>query len=103
MKKILSALAVAILVGCATNKTFQTLSATEQAVDIGYRAYMDLVIQGKLKTNNVPVIAHAYNDFQATMKAAVLLSQSNTNAPASQSVLDAASDILVTIAKEEGK
>lgn len=103
MNRLLSTLAVAILIGCATNRTFQTLSATEQAVDIGYRAYIDLVIQGKVKTNNVPIVAHAYNDFQAAMKAAVLLSQSNTNAPASQSILDAASNILVTIAKEEGK
>lgn len=102
MKKTLSVIVLMLMVACATNKTFTTLSATEQAVTIGYSAYLDLVVAGKVPTNNVPTIARAYDDFQAAMKAAVLFSQT-TNAPVTQTVIEAATTILRNIAKEEWK
>jgi len=102
MKKLI--IIVALAVGCSTSqpKVYTTLATTEQAVDAGYKAYLDLAVMGRISTNNVPIVSKAYDAFQTAMSIAVVLGQS-TNALASSNIVNSATQVLALIAAEEGK
>lgn len=73
------------------------------SVDSGYKAYMDLVVKGAIKTNSVPEIANKYNLFQISYTAALQVAQfspKDTAAPADVTVR--ANDVLSAIAIAKG-
>ena len=87
MAACLCAATVAIpLAGCKSptvsqqRQTFNTVWSVAQTVDTSYRTYLDLVITGQLKTNGVPKVSRAYNDFQTTLKLTLAVVVVNTNA-----------------------
>lgn len=83
-----------VLTGCKTpsvqKQSVTTLWSLGKTVDTTYRAYLDLVIAGKLPTNSVPKVSQAYGTFQKAFKVGVELVASNTNAFPPQVTLDAA-------------
>lgn len=100
MRKILAASAMLlVLVACTMTpmrKTYNTIYSVEAVTSAAVDGYFDSVAKGKVKTNGVPVVAKAYDGFQAVVHEAVTLMLGNTNAPAtpalrleSQKVLNA--------------
>lgn len=86
--------------GCLTPKqqkvTYQTLGGLEVASTAVYDSYLTLVFTGKLATNDVPTVSHAYNDFQTSMVFAIVTAKNNTNALAPDA-LKAEADALVNL------
>lgn len=91
--------------GCSTSgqrKAVNTLFAVGQSVDAAYKSYLDLVVAGQVKTNDVPRISQQYLAFQHAFSAAITLSTLNTNAPPSPELANAASQILLAIQAAKG-
>ena len=96
-------LSLCLISGCATNKAYTTLAAAEQSVDAAYKAYNDLLVQGKVSTNSAPTVAKAYNNFQLTVTVATAMANGNSNAPAPTNLVSQASSVISTIYAAEGK
>lgn len=95
-----------ICIGCTTNQqttALNTLSSLEQTTTTTYDGYLTLVIQGKVPTNDVPKVSHAYNDFQAGMVVAIVTLQGNTNALAPTNLVTESGAIIQLINTIEGK
>lgn len=97
--KVFVSLGLAFALGCASMTAYKSLGATELTVSSAYTAYTDLVIQGKVPTNDVPRVSHAFNSFQAGMSAAVIAAQFNTNAPSNQTIQILAQNVTDAIAQ----
>jgi hypothetical protein len=102
--KFLSAVfAVAFLIGCvsASKTVYNTLASVQVTTSGAYSAYLDLVVQGKLTTNSVPLISKDYTIYQGVWNTAVSVAALGVNAPATTPVTDAASKVIadITIAK----
>jgi len=104
IKSIAAVLAVAFLIGCASQSKvlYNTLASVQVATTGAYNSYLDLVVQGKLTTNSVPVISKDYNLFQQVWSAAVYVAQWQTNSAVPQSVLDASSKVVTDINAAKG-
>lgn len=92
--------------GCSTSaqrKTVMGLFATGQSVDTAYRSYLDLVVSGQVKTNDLPKVSQQYREFQAAFAAAVLIAGMNTNAPPSPELMNAASQVTLAITAAKQK
>lgn len=108
---VILALALAIpltvvVTGCTTTqqrKTVNTLFTLGQTVDAAYKSYLDMVVTGKLPTNNVPSVSARYSEFQTAFNAAVTLSTMQTNAPPSPVVQAAAANVLSAVKLSKGK
>lgn len=83
MKKLYYSMLLACAIGCAGVRGYQTLATIEATGNSSYQAYNQLVVNGQVSTNNLPIVARAYVAFQATMTRAIIYAQNNTNAPAS--------------------
>lgn len=106
--KLFQSFALAVLLGAATltiipscttssqRTAVNSLFSVGQGVDTAYRVYLDQVVQGTVKTNDVPTVSRAYNAFQASFAAAVALS-SGTNTPPTSTVISAATNVLNAI------
>ena len=94
------AFSTGIFIGCASANlnAFKTLGSTEVAVTAAYSGYVDLVIQGKVPTNGIPNVSHAFNAFQSGMSAAVIAAQFNTNSIATADVAALAQNVNDAIA-----
>jgi len=118
MKRLLGSICVAfalllpisaILTGCKTptaqRQAFNSVYSVGAAVDASYRAYLDLVISGQLKTNSVPSVSAYYNAFQNSFRAASLLVVMNTNVPPTADLITRAALVTSKIeaAKKEDK
>lgn len=82
-----------VTTGCKTSQqklAVNTLFTVGKTVDATYKAYLDLVISGKLATNNVPRVSADYRTFQQVYSTGIEFVAGNTNAAAPQMVLDAA-------------
>jgi hypothetical protein len=113
MKKLLLILRVSIglLAGAAivtvpsgcqmTPRTiaYNTLYSVEKSTTAAYDAYLDLVIQGKVKRDGMPSVAKAFNRFQVAMQGAVNAAQFNYNAIAPETVVALANEVLNAILK----
>ena len=106
MKKTLAAVSVALLIGLmgcvsASKTVYNTLASVQATTSGAYSGYLDLVVQGKLSTNSVPMVSKDYTIYQAVWNSAVSVAALGTNAPATQPVTDAASKVVadITIAK----
>ncbi len=98
--KIYCSLLIALALGCAGIRGYQTLGTIETTANSSYQTYNQLVISGKLSTNGLPNVARAYAAFQAAMIRAIIYAQNNTNAPASPEALQAADVLAQKIATE---
>ena len=105
IKSIAAVLAVAFLIGCASQSRtiFNTLASIQATTQGAYGGYLNLVVQGKIPTNSVPTISRDYNLFQATWTAAAMIAQWNTNTVASQPVLDASAKVITDINIAKGQ
>jgi len=112
MKKLVLALILATAtvtctVSCKSpsvqKKTVNTLYSLHVSVDKALNAYLDLVIQNTLKTNSVPKVLSAYDQFQGAYNVSLLFVAYNTNAVPPQTVIDSAANVLntITTAKEQ--
>lgn len=90
-----------MLTGCLKpsqqRTTVNTIWSVGQVADASYKAYLDSVIAGTVATNNVPQISQRYREFQAAFSTAVTVAALNTNAPPSVELLNAASQLDLTI------
>jgi len=92
--------------GCAGLSTvagYQTLGTLEASSNASYQTYNQLVVSGQVKTNDLPIVAKAYNTFQVVMIQAIIQAQNNTNAPVTVDVQTAASALASTIATAQTK
>ena len=93
------------LMGCKASQqqvAYNTIYSVQKATVASYDAYLSLVIQGKVATNDVPRVSKAFNVFQASSLVAMDGVQFNTNALAPASLVTEANDVinLITIAKK---
>jgi hypothetical protein len=104
LKSIPAILLLAFIVGCATTSkvAYNTLASVQVATTGAYNGYLDLVVQGKLTTNSVPVVSKDYNLFQQIWTAAVYVAQFNTNSVVPQTVTDAAAKVVTDISAAKG-
>lgn len=103
LKSLSAVFAVAILIGCvsASKTVYNTLASVQVTTSGAYSAYLDLVVQGKLTTNSVPLVSKDYTIYQTVWNTAVSVASLGVNAPATQPVTDAAAKVVadITIAK----
>lgn len=90
------------LIGCATRGTYTTLASTELAVKSSYDGYLDSVIKGESRTNEVPVIAKSFDAFQAGFRVAVDKASGDKNAPVTADVSTLAATVLQAIVTAKG-
>ena len=104
MKSLAVVLAVAFLIGCASQSTvaYKTLSALQVTTSAAYAGYLDLVVTGQIKTNSVPTVSRDYTLYLAAWNAAVSIASKGTNAPATAPVADAAAKVVSDISLAKG-
>lgn len=98
----------AIITGCSTSQqrtAVNSLFTVGNTVDSAYKAYLDGVVAGAIKTNDVPEISRQYVVFQRAFAVAVETSALSSNAPPSVELSNAASQLLLAIqaARQKGK
>ena len=101
MKKLLmTVLCAAFVVGCTTTARtrYNTLATVQATTSKAVEGYFDLVIKGKLPTNNVPRVTKAYDTYLVIWGAAVDVAQWNTNTAAPTAVTTASSAVLKEVA-----
>lgn len=76
---LLSILIILIFCGCATS--YRTIAATEAAVSAANSAYLDSVVTGQTKTNDVPKVEAAFNATQMALHAAAAAASAGASAP----------------------
>jgi hypothetical protein len=96
---------VGLGIGCSSTQqrqTVNTLFTVGQGVDAAYKSYLDLVVAGKIPTNDVPAISQRYQQFQQVFSAAIAASALSTNAPPSPLVAAQAAQVTqaIDIAKQ---
>lgn len=97
---------VVIAPGCSTSaerKAYNSLYSIGQTVDSAYKSYLDLVVAGKVATNDVPKISGYYADFQRAYGLSVSVVATAGNVPPSPEVSSAANRILSAITQAKGK
>lgn len=83
--------------GCTTNQqktAYDTIFSLEKSTTATYDGYLDLVIQGQVKTNAMPGVSKAYNDFQAAATTATDAANFSTNALAPANLVILAQDVV---------
>lgn len=88
--------------GCSSPPSriaFNTLASVQKGTIQAYDRFLDGVLAGRISTNNVPKVSQAFNSFQSTMGAALVLAQFSTNAPATEKVLVEAAKVTSAIAE----
>lgn len=98
-KSLAAAAAVAFLIGCVnpSRTVYNTLASVEATTTAAFSTYLDMVVQGQVRTNEVPVVSRDYNAFKVVWAGAVAIAQWNTNAPATLPVTDASAKVLSDI------
>lgn len=97
------AIPAVIITGCKATtvsqqrKTFNTVWSLAESVDTSYKAYLDLVISGQLKTNSVPKVSLAYSEFQTSLGLALVVVAGNSNAAPPVGLLMSATKFTATI------
>lgn len=103
MKKLLIPLLSIALVGCSIlshnqRTVYNTLGSVEQTATATVQGYYVAAAKGFADTNGIPTVAKAYNKFQGVMQIAVVFAQNNTNALATDNVLQELSTVTSTVA-----
>lgn len=107
MKTLLLTLPVIALLifGCSTAQrrtAYNSLATVGLTTDAAMKSYLDLVIQGQISTNSVPVVARDYQIFQGAFNLAVITAQFNTNAIASAEIIRLSNVVLSDISVAKG-
>lgn len=92
--------------GCGTTgqrNTYTTIAATDRAVTLSYDGYVDSIIRGQTKTNDLPAISQGFNLFKAAERTAIDAAQGNSGAPPSPELSRQAGDLLQRITNSKGK
>lgn len=105
---LILSLVVVISISCYSTHqqtAFKTIATAEATVNTANDAYQTLVIKGYLPTNDVPKVAHLYNQFQAAELLALDAVQFNTNAVAPTNLVVESQDFvnLITTIEAKGK
>lgn len=79
-----------------------TMFTIGSGVDAGYKAYLDLVISGKVSTNSVPSVSQKYTLFQQAFAAGIEFVSFNSNSVPPISVLNAASEFNNAVSTAKG-
>lgn len=89
----------------AGRNTYTTLASTEKAVVLSYDGYLDSVIRGQSRTNELPLISKSFDLFQAAFRTAVDAASGNTNAPVTGDLSTKAANLIqqITTAKSQTK
>lgn len=103
MKTFFAVILTVVLIGCATRGTYTTLASTEQAVVLAYDGYVDSVIKGQTRTNDLPIVARSFDTFQSAMRVAIDKASGNTNALVTGDLSTAAANLITTINNSKGK
>jgi hypothetical protein len=92
-------IAAAIIIGCKNPQAtaLNTLSSLEQTTTAAYQGYIAGVIKGVVPTNNVPLISHMYNTFQADMIVAIVAVQGNSNSVAPPNIISESAAVVSQI------
>lgn len=94
------------LSGCVSGRnTYTTLASTEKAVVLSYEGYLDSVIKGQTRTNELPIVAKSFDVFQAEFRVAVDAASGNTNGPVTGDLSTKAANLIqqITNAKSQPK
>ena len=104
IKHLAAIAALVLIVGCASQSktTYNTLASVQIATAGAYSAYLDLVIQGKLATNSVPIISQDYTVFQSVWNSAVRVASLGVQAPPTAPVIATAAKVTTDIAVAKG-
>lgn len=91
-------------VGCASNNrtTYTTLASTELAVKSSYDGYIDSVLQGQTRTNDVTIISVSFDEFQSLMRVAIDRASGNTNALVTADIAASSAKLLQKITQSKG-
>lgn len=76
------AVGVMLLAACSATqqrKVYNSLATTGIAEETSYEAFLTLVLNGSVKTNDVPVVSQRHRDFKALFDAACTSAQLLTN------------------------
>ena len=99
MKSFAAVLAVAFLIGCVTTgAVYRTLASVQVSTSSAYNAYLDLVVQGAVTTNMVPVVSRDYTLFVAVWNRAVNVASLGVEEPATAPVIEAANKVIADVA-----
>lgn len=107
MRKLLLTLPVIALLmfGCSTAQrriAHNSLATVGLTTDAAIKSYLDLVIQGQVSTDSVPVVARDYQIFQGAFNLALVAAQRDTNAIASAEVIRLSNVVLSDISVAKG-
>ncbi len=95
-------LSLTLFIGCMTanqqRTTFNTLGSIEQTATATVTGYYVACAKGFADTNGIPKVASSFNKFQGVMQVAVILAQNNTNALATENVMQELSAVTATVA-----
>lgn len=103
---IILALTLLAMSGCTTSQqrtAYTTLASTELAAKSSYDGYLDSVLSGQSRTNEVPLVSAAFNELQAAMAIAVNAASGNTNAFVTAPVAEASAKLFNAINAAKGK
>lgn len=95
-------IAVGWLNGCSTAPAYKTLYAVGHTVDTAMQTYMNLVVDHKVATNDVPAVSRVYNDFQSAYRTALAAAQFNANVPPDTNLTARVSIVLGIITAAQG-
>lgn len=87
--------------GCSTSQqriTVNTLKSVADTTDAAVKTYLDQVVAGKIKTNDVPSVMARYSEFQAAFNIALIAATLNTNAPPTPEVIANSANVKSAIA-----
>lgn len=104
MKKLLIPLfSIVLITGCGLlshnqRTIYNTLGSVEQTATATVKGYYTACIKSYADTNGIPQVASSYTKFQSVMQNAVLLAQNNTNALATDNVLQELASVTSTVA-----
>lgn len=87
----------------SSNTAVNTLGASEKLTSDAYSAYLALVVQGKVPTNNVPKISQAFNTFQALVTVTAASLATGTNAAVTPDVLTGQNNVINLISQEKAQ
>lgn len=104
---LLALVAGFVLIGATCNPnqqriSFNSIYSAETAVNSSYSAYLDLVIAGKVPTNDVPKVSTAFNLFQKTVAEATTFVSTHPTNGVPPDVNIAAANVIATINVAKG-
>ncbi len=104
MKTTLSIVLLALaLVACKTTSSYQSIAATETLVLNANSAYLESVVSGQTRTNEVPVVEAAFNDIQMVLHSAAAIAQGGASAPVTPGVAGQANSFIALANSAKGR